>query len=42
MKSMLKNSIISEKDFAEISNKLVEKYNPIFGSLNCRETRTTA
>jgi hypothetical protein len=39
MKSMLENSVISEKDFDVVNDKLVKKYRPIFGELNCLKNR---
>ncbi|GMB10628.1 MAG: hypothetical protein NkDv07_0529 [Candidatus Improbicoccus devescovinae] len=39
IKSMLKNSVISKKDFDVVNDKLIKKYKPIFGELNHLKNR---
>ncbi|GHV24216.1 hypothetical protein FACS189465_1060 [Clostridia bacterium] len=37
IRKLLKNDFLTEKEYAKIDTKLLEKYRPIFGRLNSRK-----
>jgi hypothetical protein len=37
-RSMLNRGVISKEEYEDFDHKMIEKHNPLFGSLICRST----